>query len=72
MNTELVLSLHTTLLVSAFFSTLSLHPELQRSVDLPAARLRLLLQRCKEALRPPRQAAKAKRFWEIDMTEFEP
>jgi hypothetical protein len=72
MNPELVLSIHTTLLVSAFLSTLTLHPELQRSVDRPAARFRLWYERLKQALRPSPPDAKARRFWEIDMTEFEP
>jgi hypothetical protein len=72
MNPELVLSLHTTLLVSAFLSTLSLHPELKHSVDLPAARLRLWYERLKETFRSSRRLSSAKRFWEIDMTEFEP
>lgn len=72
MNPELVLSLHTTLLVSTFLSTLSLHPGLQRAVDLPVARLRLWYERFKEAFRSPRPSPSRKRFWEIDMTEFEP
>ena len=72
MNHELVLSLHTTLLVSAFLSTLSIHPGLIHAVDLPVARLRLWYERFKETFRSPRPSSSAKRFWEIDMTEFEP
>lgn len=72
MNDELIIGLRYTLVAGAMLSTLTTNPDLQRCIALPIDRVRFWYSRLRERFLAPTAKGTGKRFWEIDMTEFEP
>jgi hypothetical protein len=72
MENDLVNGLRYTLVFSAFFMTLTIHDDLHQAAAIPFKRFWGWCLRLSESFRTRRPENRARSFWEIDMTEFEP
>jgi hypothetical protein len=73
MNDNQIMMLRSALIFSALFTTLSLHPVSCQGLVRPVLTAWNRFKRFQATLhRPMSKKRDAQRFWEIDMSEFEP